>query len=283
VERAATAAVARVSTPADGYWFSQNPSKAWGEKFFLAYSPIWMLAFGVYQRSRITERVGDLGTLLLTLAIFLPAWLVPALVRDERALGRPWYRTYWFKFNLWILIYSAIASYFFTEYFFDVMGMVYNYPHLAWNFDAILLGSGRQRVPIIMYLHAHYFFLTYHTTAVIVLRRVRTSRLNVHPLVGALAVLLAAWFWAWAEIYFTTSPEIADQFRYEDMTWALRWGAVFYACYFVVSFPMVSRLDEGPAENWSLGRTCTDALAAAMLTFVGLDLVTHVTGVPYGR
>ena len=28
-------------------WFSRNPSKAWGERFFLAYSPVWMLGMGV--------------------------------------------------------------------------------------------------------------------------------------------------------------------------------------------------------------------------------------------
>src|SRR5437899_8090148 len=36
-------------------------------------------------------------------------------------------------------------------YSFDVMGMVYNYPHLHWTFDSALLGSGKQVVPIIMY------------------------------------------------------------------------------------------------------------------------------------
>jgi len=94
-----------------------------------------------------------------------------------------------------------------------------------------------------MYLHAHYFFVTYYTTAVVVMRRFRTSRLNVHPAVGALVVAAAAWFWARAEIALTTAPSLADQFRYEDLSWALRWGALIYACYFVVSFPMVYRLD----------------------------------------
>ena len=58
-------------------WLSANPDKAWGERFFLAYSPIWMIAFGVYQRTRVGDRLGDLGNLLVTLAIFAPAWVVP--------------------------------------------------------------------------------------------------------------------------------------------------------------------------------------------------------------
>ena len=260
-------------------WLSANPDKAWGERFFLAYSPIWMIAFGVYQRTRVGDRLGDLGNLLVTLAIFAPAWVVPAMLHAPTT--RRWYEVYWFKFNVWILVYSALGTYFLTEYFFDVLGMVYNYPNLHWTFDSALVGSGKQGVPVIMYLHAHYFFLTYHTTAVVVMRRVRTSCLNVHPAVGALVVAVAAWFWARAEISLTTSPSLADQFRYEDLAWALRWGALVYACYFIVSFPMVSRLDERPEEVWTVRRTIIEALAAGMLTFILLDLVTAWVGARY--
>ncbi len=277
----ATGAVATVPLAEEGRgrWLSANPDKAWGEIFFLLYSPMWMIAFGIYQRTRVGDRLGDLGNLLVTLTIFAPVWVVPALLCPTT--GRRWYETYWFKFNLWIFIYAAIGTYFLSEYFFDVLGMVYHYPHLHWTFDSALLGSGKQRVPLVMYFHAHYFFVTYHTTAVVVMRRIRTSRLNVHPAVGVLVVVLAAWFWARTEISLTTSPSLADQFRYEDLPWALRWGALIYACYFVVSFPLVSRLDERAGENWALGRTALEALAAGMLTFILLDLVTTCIGAPY--
>ncbi len=276
-----TTDAAPLPAAAPGRWFSPNPDKAWGEKFFLAYTPIWMAAFGVVQRTRIGDAFGDLGNLGLMLAIFAPVWLVPALLHQGQVGARHWYESYWFKFNLWIFIYAWVGSYFFSEYFFDVMGMVYNYPHLHWTFDSTLLGSGKQVVPLIMYLNAHYFFLTYHSTAVVVMRRVRTSPLNVHWLVPVTTVAIVAWFWAWAELFFTTAPGIADQFRYQDMSWALRWGALFYACYFVVSFPMVYRLDETADQPWSLGRTCIDALAAGMGSFILLDLVAKVVGARY--
>ena len=32
-------------------WFSENPSKAWGEKFFLAYSPAWMFLMALVMSS----------------------------------------------------------------------------------------------------------------------------------------------------------------------------------------------------------------------------------------
>jgi hypothetical protein len=104
----------------------------------------------------------------------------------------------------------------------------------------------------------------------------------VHPVVGALVVVAAAWFWARAEIALTTAPSLADQFRYEDLAWALRWGALVYACYFIVSFPMVYALDE--ARRRDAGRSdgrWSKALAAGMLTFVLLDVATAVIGARY--
>jgi cycloeucalenol cycloisomerase len=269
---------APAGVPTRGRWLSANPSKAWGEKFFLAYTPVWITAFGLYQRSGVSERLGDLGNLALTAAIAAPLVALPLLARDESGLGRPWYRTYWFKFELWMAIFAGIGTYFLTEYFFDVLGMVYHFPHLGWSFDSALLGSGKQVVPIIMYLHAWYFFATYHTCSVIAIRRVRTSRLGASRAAGALAIAATAWFFAAAEVVFTTGPSIAAQFRYEDMAWMLRWGVWFYACYFVVSFPMVYRLDEEPGDDWPLARVALEALAAGMLVFLLLDLLTHALG-----
>jgi len=261
-----------------GRWLSQNPSKAWGEKFFLAYTPVWIAAFGLFQRSGVSERLGDLGNLLLTAAIAAPLLVVPLLIRDESSLGRTWYRTYAFKFAVWVFVFAAIGTYFLTEYFFDVLGMVYHYPQLTWSLDSALLGSGKQTVPLMMYLHAWYFFASYHTASVIVIRRVRTSRFGGNLLGSAVAVVVTAWFFAWAEVFFTTGPSVAHQFRYEDGAWMLRWGTWFYACYFVVSFPMVYRLDEKPGDDWPLSRVVIEALAAGMLVFFLLDLVTHAIG-----
>jgi len=261
-----------------GRWLSQNPSKAWGEKFFLAYTPVWILAFGSFQYSGVSERLGDLGNLLLTAAIAAPLVVVPLLIRDESGLGRPWHRTYWFKFAVWMFVFAAVGTYFLTEYFFDVLGMVYHFPQLSWSFDSVLLGSGKQTVPIIMYLHAWYFFATYHTCSVIAIRRVRTSRLGGSFVAITAAVLATAWLFAWAEVFFTTGESVAHQFRYEDMPWMLRWGTWFYACYFVVSFPMVYRLDEAPEDDWPLSRVVTESLAAGMLVFFLLDLVTMAIG-----
>lgn len=260
-------------------WFSRNASKAWGERFFLAYTPFWITCMGALMASGAGKRWGDLALNLAMFAILAPLVAVPMLIRDERALGRPWWRTYWCKFNVWIGIYAAVGSYFGSEYFFDVLGMVYNYPQLSWRLDSALVGSGTQTVPFIMYPSAHFYFITYHTIAVIVLRRVRTSEiLGQVRWLWPVAVVVAAYGFAWAETFAMTGGAIAEQFTYRDLARMLRWGSLFYATYFVISFPMIYRLDDDPGEDWPLGRVAVEALAAGMLLLFALDGLTHVVG-----
>jgi cycloeucalenol cycloisomerase len=259
-------------------WLSRNPSKAWGERFFLLYTPWWMAGMAALMLSGAGARWGDLALNLAMLVILAPLVVVPALVRDESHLGRPWRRTYWLKLNLWIGIYAGIGSYFGSEYFFDVLGMVYDYPRLAWTLDSVLLGSGEQRVPLIMYPAAHFYFVTYHTLGVIALRRARTSRLLGRAWLWPAVVLAAAYAFAWAETFAMTHESIAEQFSYRDLPRMLRWGSLFYACYFCVSFPLVYRLDEAPGEDWPLRRVCLEALAAGMLLLLVLDTATRVAG-----
>ncbi|KAL5077367.1 hypothetical protein RYX36_016351 [Vicia faba] len=49
-------------------------------------------------------------------------------------------------------------------------------------------------------------------------------------------------------------------------------GSLFYAIYFIVSFPMFLRIDEKPGNKWDLPRVAVDALGAAMLVTIILDL-----------
>jgi cycloeucalenol cycloisomerase len=274
--RAAAPEAAKALEAEAAQWraFSGNADKAWAEKWFLAYSPVWPLLFGAWSMSGLWLQAGDAGNLAVTALIALPNVAVPALLCPSPLR---WHETYWFKFSLWIGIFSFVASYFFTEYFFDVLGLVFNFPHLRWNLDSGLVGSGRQVVPVMMYLHAWYSFVTYHTCSVIMIRAIRTAPgLRRLPwLANVLSIALSAWLIAWGENFGFTLEAIREQFTYRDMDWALSWGALCYACYFVPSFPVVFGLDESPRERWSLRRTTESALAAAMTTFLLLDAVTQ--------
>lgn len=259
-------------------WFSENPSKAWGEKFFLLYSPVWMFMVGLVMAFGVTQRVGQWGFIAIGLAVALPLLVVPALVRDENPIGRRWYQTYWLKANLYVAIFNFAANYFGSEYFFDVLGMVYEYPMIRLNLDAALVGSGAQRVPIIMYLLTQAYFITYHTTAVIVLRRIRTSRFPAGGLMWPVLLVTVAYFWAWMETRAMANPWIATQFYYRDVARMLSHGSLFYSLYFIASFPIFYHLDETRDASWSLKKTAAAALSASMIMMFLLDFAAAIFG-----
>ena len=259
-------------------WFSANPSKAWGEKFFLTYSPVWMTMIGLVMGLGVTERLGEWGFMAVGVAVALPLVAVPALIRDEKPLGRPWYQTYWFKANLYIAIFNLAANYFGSEYFFDVLGMVYDYPMIEINLDSTLVGSGKQRVPLIMYLLTQAYFLTYHTTAVIVLRRIRTSRLPIGALLWPVLLLVVAYLWAWIETKAMANPWIESQFYYKDMERMLAYGSLFYSLYFVSSFPIFYQIDERRETNCELPITAAAACTASLVMMFLLDFAAAIFG-----
>ncbi len=259
-------------------WFSDNLSKAWGEKFFLVYSPVWMALMASVMGFGITDQIGEWGFMAIGTAVAAPLVVVPALVRDERSIGRRWYQAYWFKANLYMGIFNFAANYFGSEYFFDVLGMVYDYPMIELNLDATLVGSGEQRVPVIMYLLTQAYFLTYHTTAVVVLRRIRTSRLPVGTVLWPVLLLLVAYSWAWLETRAMANPWIEAQFYYKDMGRMLAYGSLFYALYFTASFPIFYQVDEERGTNWSLKKTTAAALSASMIMLFLLDFAAAFFG-----
>src|SRR3546814_6408957 len=65
--------------------------------------------------------------------VLLPWWL-------RRNSGVPWRQSYWFKYNVYMFVYVFFATYFHTEYFFEVLGIRYHFPHVTWYFDLALLG-----------------------------------------------------------------------------------------------------------------------------------------------
>ena len=264
-----------VATP---HWFSENPSKAWGERFFLLYSPVWIAMIGLVMALGVTDRVGEWGFLAIGLAVALPLVVVPALIRNETSLGRRWYETYWFKANLYIAIFSFAANYFGSEYFFDILGMVYNYPMIELNLDSALVGSGEQRVPIMMYLLTQAYFMTYHTAAVVGLRRMRTSRIPFAKMLWPAFVVVVAYLFAWLETRTMANPLIESQFYYKDISRMLAYGSIFYALYFIPSFPIFYQLDETRNSSWSLRMTAAAACTAALSMLLLLDLAARVFG-----
>jgi len=258
-------------------WFSENPDKAWVEKFFLGYSPVWMLSMAVMVLTGWDKTFGNVALLIHGFGTAAPLVVIPALIA-HRYTDAPWYDSYWFKANLYLLIFSFFASYFGSEYFFDLLGMVYVYPNATTTLDAALVGTGAQTVPLIMYPYAYAYFSTYHATANIALRKLKGLALPGMVLLFPIFVFVVAYFWAWMETKVMANPLMATSFYYQDLDRMLAYGSAIYAIYFVCSFPIYYFVDETRDLRWTVLQTCAGALSASMLMVFGLDVATHWIG-----
>lgn len=271
-------------------WFSANPDKAWGEKFFLTFLPVF------FAYNALVQGMGwlDAGTvwhlaqnvfMWIPYCVLLPAWL-------RRGAGIRWADSYWLKLNVYMAVYVFFATYFHTEYFFAVLGLRYRFPGVspAFHFDSFLLGppeatamASFEKVPVGMYFNSVAFFICYHTASVVCMRRVWGATAGLSPAVRRLAwvviVAATALFFAWAETYlYVTSAAVANVW-YVDVGRMLRIGSFYYALYFVVSFPNVYRLDEDPSQpRWSLSRCVVEASFVSMVVLLLLDLAAAWAG-----
>ncbi|CAM0875951.1 unnamed protein product [Alopecurus aequalis] len=168
---------------------------------------------------------------------------------------------YWVKANVWIIIFSYVGNYFWTHYFFTVLGASYTFP--SWRMN---------NVPHTTFFLTHACFLFYHMASNMTLRRLRHSTAHLPQSVRWLFegawILALSYFIAYLE---TLAIANFPYYEFVDRDIMYTVGSMFYAIYFLVSFPMFSRIDE-KAEKWDLCRVAVDALGAAMLVTIILDL-----------
>ncbi len=263
-------------------WLAENRNKAAAERFFLIYSPVWMTLMGLVMVTGLVQSFNEWIYNLFGLFLMLPFIVVPAIMHNTIDPGHKWYESFWFKSNLYMWSFVFFGSYFGSEYFFDVLGMVYDYPMIeTTNFDAALLGSGEQKVPWVMYFLAHAYFMTYHTTAVVVLRRIKTSAMPAKHILWPVMIFVIGYFWAWMETKAMANPFIEQQFYYKDMARMLAYGSIMYAFYFLASFPIYYFLDENKDHRWTVWHTFTASCTASLLTLYLLDFWTHWVGPIY--
>lgn len=141
-------------------WAAADPSKRWCEVFYLTYSPFWILwALCLLVPLRLYDRLGPWGYMAVGVAAAAPTVAIPALFPGAADAVRPWSDRYWVKATVWIAILSHVGNYFWTHYFFQLLGAEY-------TFDAHRLNG----VPAALYLLTHAYFCFYHALANIVLR-----------------------------------------------------------------------------------------------------------------
>lgn len=269
-------------------WFSSNPDKAWGEKFFLTFVPVFFVYNGVIQSTGWLD-AGNFWHIAQNLLMWIPyCVLLPAWLR--RHSGVPWQESYWFKFNLYLFVFVFFVTYFHTEYFFDVLGLRYRFDDVTLYFDSELVGpdeataaSEYKKVPPGMYSNAVAFFVVYHAMAIVCMRRVKSMTLawgtGARRAGWVVIVAVTSLFFAWAETRLYVTQAASSNVWYVDLEAMLRWGSVFYSMYFIVSFPSLFRLDESMSEpRWTLSRCVIEASAASIISMLLLDLWAMTIG-----
>ncbi|KAF7134225.1 hypothetical protein RHSIM_Rhsim08G0188600 [Rhododendron simsii] len=249
------------SSSSSSLWLAPNPSKRWGELFFLLYSPVWLtLCLGIVVPFKLYESFTELEYLLLALVSAVPSFVIPMLVVGKFDSSLCWKDRYWA--SLWIIIFSYVGNYFWTHYFFTVLGASYTFP--SWKMN---------NVPHTTFLMTHVCFLFYHVTSNITLRRLQHFAADfperVQWIIKAAWILALSYFIAYLE---TLAISNFPYYEFVDRASMYTVGSLFYAIYFFVSFPMFLRIDEKPGDPWDLPRVAVDALGAAMLVTIILDL-----------
>ncbi|KAG7012310.1 Cycloeucalenol cycloisomerase, partial [Cucurbita argyrosperma subsp. argyrosperma] len=65
-------------------WLSTNPSKRWGELFFLSYTPFWLtLCLGIIVPFKLYESFTEMEYMVLGLVAAVPSFLIPVVWPGE--------------------------------------------------------------------------------------------------------------------------------------------------------------------------------------------------------
>ena len=111
------------------HWLSRNPDKAFGEKLFLSFIPVFFAYNAAVQQLGWLD-AGTFWHVVQNLAMWFPyCVLLPAWLR--RRAHVPWRRSYWLKANLFMAVWVFYATYFHTEYFFVLLGLRYRFRRSA--------------------------------------------------------------------------------------------------------------------------------------------------------
>ena len=114
--------VSSSSAPFYQAYLSGNASKAAAEKFNVVFSAIWIGVFGTIVTTQLYKRFGDLEYLVLGLFVALPYFLWPLFFPFDADAKLPWSQRYFVVSNVWIAVLSYVGNYFWTHYFYTVLG-----------------------------------------------------------------------------------------------------------------------------------------------------------------
>jgi len=213
------------------------------------------------------EAWDDLGYFACGLALCVPNILIPILFPGEADKKLPWYNRFATKANVFIAIMNFTGNYFWSHYFFVLLGAAYSFP-VTWKLNEI---------PIMLFMITQSYFTTYYLISNFLMRQLyqRTIPGFKRHVIVFLAVCALSWFFAFME---TWTIESVPYYSFKDKAQMYKIGLTFYALYFVPSFPMFFWIDEENHSYWKFTEAATSGLAASMLAFYLVDFWRLLVG-----
>lgn len=277
---------AKPSSPSSSSsWFAADPSKAYYEKFSLIWAPISLFILLVGVLGTPLYKYCDRNSyLIITILGCLPGIIIPLVFPAYADRDRPYVERFWVKATIWIIIFDFYGNYFWTHYFYHLLGAQFLFDSYRFN-----------DVPLVNFTATFFYFTVYFNFITILLRRLTflTSHLP-HMLRTILwSVSICALSYATA-LFEALSVQHFPLYTYTERDAFLKIGSVVYALYFIVGFPMFFSLDEDyndahahdhqrqppsststftrTPNRISLYHTCLNAFAATAIVTLLLDL-----------
>jgi cycloeucalenol cycloisomerase len=228
-------------------FFAADPSKAYFERFSLVWTPaslVFLLA-GVFG-SGLWRHCGRDEYLAVSVAACVPGVVWPVLFPGAADAGRPYVQRFWVKAAVWIGVFSFFGNYFWTHYFYSLLGARY-------LFDSYLLN----KVPVVTYLCTYFYFTFYFSFMNVVLRLCARALDSFGKSTSSAMRLMGSFAWALAvfslsvltAVFEAVSIQHFPLYTYADRFTFLTVGSVVYGIYFMVGFPMFFALDECSPAN----------------------------------
>eukprot|EP00752_Nemacystus_decipiens_P006629 g5960.t1 len=254
-----------------------NPAKRAWEVFNLKYAMFWVGCFAAIVGFDLYEDFDEVSYFVVCFGLCLPIWAFPLLGVHPSEAALPFGQRHGVRANLWIIIYSFIGNYWYTHYFYSVLGAKYTFP--SWRLND---------VPIPLIGATVFYFSLYHALSNMAIRKVVTSFEANVARTATLVVLVGVMSYATA---FTETLTISGfpYYAFKDRDMAYVVGSAFYGIYFIVSFPMFYAFDEWPQQDAHAGRkagtsaqglwdAAVNSMGAGMLILCLLDFVRLAVG-----
>ncbi len=221
--------------------FSSDPSKAWFEKFSLCWAPASLVILLVGVLGTGVHRYCDRNSYLaISISLCVPGLVLPVFFPGEADRERRYAERFWVKAAVWITIFSFYGNYFWTHYFYQLLGARY-------LFDAHRFND----VPVVCFLCTYFYFTFYFAFVNVVLRAVKRGlkRIgfcwHVRKFIWWASIFALAYGTA---VFEAVSIQHFPLYTYTDKERFVTVGSVVYGIYFIVGFPMFFAIDE-PTDN----------------------------------